>query len=401
LRSYQAAENPSLTHLITQFHAAELSLAHTKSAQTINDGLSDLEARIIAAIESAGPRNIAQISRMTGTHQETIRYKIKKRFARLGFEFHAEVDFSKLGLGLHWGTLSLAKAYKERAPQILRALSQVGYLTYFAKVVPQGNYVGLFALPRNAAAKYKELLAGLSSEGVLNDFALEEVLATRHKAMDPKFFNFRSGRWEVDWNKVADQTPTPLPISRTPRAEKFDLYDLLIIKELQKDSLQHLTEIAKKLKAHQKTLEYHYRTHVQRWKLIPLYGVSWAQDTSNRPTHSTATTLLTFHDLGKQELAEAQAAVSKIPFLWAEDQLQGGTYIATLHTPITELINVSSYINESIRGLDSGVDIGFIKSTDTTSLTIPYHMYQNGSWKFDVHGIRNALKLESAALLRK
>jgi len=115
-------------------------LPTTKSIQTTRDESPDLEARIIAAIGAAGPRNVAQISRMTHAHQETIRYKVKKRFGRLGFRFHAEVDFEKLGLTLHWATLDFTKEYYGMAPQILRALNQVGYLTYFAKLVPQGTY---------------------------------------------------------------------------------------------------------------------------------------------------------------------------------------------------------------------------------------------------------------------
>ena len=45
-----------------------------------------------------------------------------------------------------------------------------------------------------------------------------------------------------------------MPLDSRPHVEGFDRYDLLVIKELQKDSLQHLTGIAKKLKVHQKTL---------------------------------------------------------------------------------------------------------------------------------------------------
>jgi len=218
-------------------------LSHPKSIQAIRDEPLDLEARIIAAIGSAGPRNVAQISRMTGAHQETIRYKIKKRFGRLGFRFHAEVDFGKIGLHLHWATLDFAKPYNEMAPQILRVLNQVGYLTYYARIVPQGNYVAQFALPENTGGQYREFLAGLADNGILSRFALDEALVSRHKVMDPRYFNFKSGRWEIEWDKVADQPPMPMPLDNRSQIQDFDYYDLLVIKELQKDSLQHLTAL--------------------------------------------------------------------------------------------------------------------------------------------------------------
>lgn len=338
---------------------------------------------------------------MTGAHQETIRYKIKKRFGRLGFKFHAVVDYDKLGLSLHWGTLDFSNVYDSMASQALRALNQVGYLTYYARLVPQGNYVALFALPQGTAGQYRDFLSGLVSKGILTRFALEEVLVTRHKVMDPRFFNFRSGRWEIEWNKVTEQPPIPIPSERRQRPADFDYYDLLVIKELQKDSLQHLTGIAKKLKVHQKTLEYHYRTHVQKWKLIPSYRIRWAQDITKRPVHSTVMTRMRFTDLSRPEFAKIQAAISKVPFLWQEDLLQGGTYTAMMYVPLVDLINVSSYVTKAAPGLASRVEVAFINASDASSFTIPHHMYQDGAWKFNARQVEAALRKEAVVPLQK
>jgi DNA-binding Lrp family transcriptional regulator len=377
------------------------SMSHVRSIEASRDETSDLEARIIKAIGRAGPRNVAQISRMTGAHQETIRYKIKKRFDRLGFKFHAEVDYDKIGLSLHWATLKFSRTHHGMAPQILRALNQVGYLAYFAKVVPQGDYTALFTLPADSASQYGEFLSGLQEKGILADFALDEVLVRRHKIMDPRFFNFRSGRWEVEWAKVAAEPPAPLSPGKKPRAEDFDYYDLLVIKELQKDALQHLTEIARKLKVHQKTLEYHYRTHVQKWKLVPSYRIRWARDTTRRPAHSTTFTRLAFNNLSRAEFTEVQGAISKVPFLWLEDLLQSGTYIASMYVPVTDLQSVLNYIGSSVPNLGSKIDVGFVNYSEASSFTIPYNMYQNNAWKFDVHQMERALKKESIVPLQK
>ncbi|MDE1853948.1 MAG: hypothetical protein KGI38_09445 [Thaumarchaeota archaeon] len=376
-------------------------MSRSKSVQAIKDDAPDLEARIIAAIGTAGPRNVAQISRMTGAHQETIRYKIKKRFGRLGFKFHAEVDFEKLGLQLHWASLSFSKAYGGMAPQILRALNEVGYLTYFGKLVPQGNYAALFSLPQGTTDQYREFLGSLEDRGILSTFTLQTVQVSRHKAMDPHFFNFRSGRWEIEWAKVSERAPLPLAVGGKTKVADFDHYDLLVIKELQKDSLQHLTGIAKKLKVHQKTLEYHYRTHVQKWKLVPSYRIRWAQDIAKKPVHSTAITRLAFHNLSKSEFAEVQAAVSKIPFLWVEDLMQDWTYVAMMYVPVTDLISMSSYINSAVPNLASKVEMSFIKPSEATSFTVPYSMYQDGSWKFNMRQMETHLRKDSIVPLQK
>ena len=376
-------------------------MSQPEAVEATRDESPDLEAKIISAIGLAGPRNVARISRMTGAHQETIRYKLKKRFGRLGFRFHAEVDYSKLGLRLHWATLDFSKSYYRMAPQILRALNQVGYLTYFARMVPQGNYAATFTLPDTTSDQYREFLSGLGNRGILRSFTLDEVLVSRHKAMDPRYFNFRSGRWEIEWRKVAKQAPLPLPLAERPRAEAFDYYDLLIIKELEKDSLQHLTEIARKLKVHQKTLEYHYRTHVQKWRLVSSYKIRWVQDTTKRLAHSTATTRLAFRNLSRLEYTQVQGAVSKIPFLWVEDLLSNGDYIAMMYVPVTDLIKVSSYVSSAVPNLASRLELSFVAPADATSFTIPYSMHQDGSWKFNIRQMETALRKEAIIPVQK
>ncbi|MDG6982980.1 MAG: hypothetical protein JRN28_00245 [Nitrososphaerota archaeon] len=376
-------------------------MSHTKSLQDTKDEAPDLEARIINAIGKAGPRNVAQISRMTGAHQETIRYKIKRRFGRLGFKFHAEVDYSKLGLSPHWADLDFTKAYAPMATQLLTALNQVGYLTYYGKVVPQGNFVALFTLPDGTTEQYREFLSELKNRGILSRFVIDRAPVSRHKPMDPEFFSFRSGRWEIEWNKVPKSASSPLPAASRAALQDFDDYDLVIIKELQKDSLQHLTDIARKLNVHQKTLEYHYRTHVQKWKLVPAYRIRWAQDISKRLIHSTATTRLAFHGLTKTELLEAQTAVSKIPFLWSEDLLEDGTYIAFLYVPLTDIMSVSTYINDAAPHLATKLEMGFIKPTESYLFTIPYNMHQGGKWKFNPKQMTSALQKASVSSAQK
>ena len=376
-------------------------MVRAKSPRAIKDEAPDLETKIIAAIGKAGPRNIAQISRMTGAHQETIRYKIKKRFGRLGLRFRAEVDFPKLGLNLHWASLNFSETHYGTADQTLAALNRVGYLAYYGKVIPQGYYVALFALPEGTAGGYREFLAGLVAEGILSSFTLEESVASRHKPMDPEYFNFRSGGWDIEWDRLAEQPPLQLPSGPKPHIEDFDYYDLLIIKELQKDSLQHLTTIARRLKVHQKTLEYHYRAHVQKWKLVPSYRIRWVQDISKKLERSTATTWLAFRNLSEQELADVQAAIGKIPFLWSEDVLEGGAYIATMYAPLTELLAISAYINGALPRLASKVEIGFISPADSHFFTVPHNMYQDGEWKFNARQMRGALRKESVDPLQE
>src|SRR5712691_8109927 len=165
-------------------------MARAKSVQTFRDEPLDLEAKIIKAIQKVGPKNVSLLSRLTGAHAETIRYKVKRQFGRLGFKIHADIDYTKLGLTLSWGTFQFARSHAASAVGIFKTLNEKGYLSYYAKVVPQGNYVALFALPTGVTEEYRTFLNEMKDVGILTSFSFDEVLASRHNLMNPKQFNF-------------------------------------------------------------------------------------------------------------------------------------------------------------------------------------------------------------------
>lgn len=327
---------------------------------------------------------------MTHAHQETVRYNVKNRLGKLGFRFQAEVDYTKLGLQLHWGTIRFSPAYEGAGPRIFRVLNQVGYLTHFSKVIPQGYYVAILALPLGTAEEYWAFFRHLQHDGVLAEFNLEEISVERHRPMDPTFFNFRSGRWEVEWDKVNTLEASPLTIEKAKPTE-IDYFDLVIVKELQINALSHVVAMAKKLKVHQKTLAYHYRTHVVKRKLVPYFRIRWMEDITKTLAHSVAFTRLTFRGLVPAEYARAQRALSRIPFLWAEDLLGDGTYIATINVPLTELVATHNYVNKQVPGLGSKIEIGYLNPSESSNFTIPYNMYNEDRWKLDADKMKSAV----------
>ncbi len=312
-----------------------------------------------------------------------------------------DVDYRKLGLTLHWATLHFSRSYSDAAPKILRTLYEIGYLTYFAKIVPQGHYIALFALPNGKTQQYRGFLGHLQKLGIFADFTIEEVLVSRHKAMDPRFFNFQSGKWEVEWNRVKEEAGVPLPLDKKEGRAVVDSYDLLLIKELEIDALQHVVAAARKLKVNQKTFEYHYRAHVLKQRLIRSYIVRWMRDVEKTLAHTVILTRMTFRGLKQTEFSKVQRAVSKIPFLWAEEIMRDGTYIATLCIPVAELITTYSYLNTEVSDLHSKVEVGYIKLPEASRFTIPYTMYGEDGWKLEPHQLEREFAKRANPSVRK
>jgi len=337
-----------------------------------------------------GPKNVSKLSKLAGAHPETVRYKLNTRFKKFGFHIHAEADYRKLGLVPHWAELRLSPKLAGSPRSLFLAMNEHAYLVYYGKLLPQGNFVCLFAIPEGREREHKILLAHLQSSGMLQSYTLNEVVGSRRPAMNPRFFNFQSNRWDVDWNDVKLSHASDLKVETEVQHVDVDYYDLLLVKELQMNALQHIVSIAKKVRVNQKTLDYHYRVHVQKEKLVSGYLVRWQHDIERSVSHSALMARLTFRNLGNS-FASVQRAVSKIPFLWAEEVQADGTYIATVHIPVQEATSTFDYLNSQMPYSYGEVELSFVKRSDASAFTIPHQMFDNG-WKYDLEEMKRSFR---------
>ncbi|RLF14030.1 MAG: hypothetical protein DRJ97_06985, partial [Thermoprotei archaeon] len=234
--------------------------------------------RLVRAIEEVGPRNLSLVARLVNMPVETVRYIVKVRLPRLGFVFRPVVDEARLGLVKYFLRLSLDEDFRDIAPSILDALARTAYLTYYAALVPQDEYVALASVPVDLEDQYRNLLELLISSNILHScevYPLDEVWKI---SADIKGFNLMNGA-EV----IEDIEPCKKHARRSIRLKRpdcvepsVDKIDLLIIKELQKNPLQPFTQMAETLHVREHVLRYHYRAHIVSGGLIPRYMVTWS-----------------------------------------------------------------------------------------------------------------------------
>ncbi len=369
-------------------------MSSAKTLHAFKDDSLGLEARIVAAISSVGPRNVAQIARLTGAHQETIRYKVKKQFAERGFRFQAEVDYRKLGLQLQWATIRISPPYHASASRFFDALNKTAYLVHYSKFLPEGSFVSLFAPPAGRGYELGTLLEALRRKKVIEDFQLDAVVVERHKPMDVRNFDFQKARWEVDWQRVKRSEGLPLPDDPVEAVGVADGIDLRIIKELQIDELQHTVGIARKLRINEKTLEYHYRNHVRGKRLVPRYRVRWMRDFTSAVTHPALVVVMKFSIHEEKLFRQVQSVVNSIPFLWTEYKLKNGEYVAMLGVPLTELMEMMAFMDEVLPLSKAKPDVGYMKVGESFNYTIPYARFSESGWDFDARTAKEAVLKE-------
>ena len=365
-------------------------LTRTRIVQHFGRQSGDVEAKIIEAIQRSGPKNVSKLSRLIGAHPETVRYKLNRRFKKLGFHIHAEVDYRKLGLVPYWAELQLSPKLAKSPRSLFLAMNEHAYLVYYGKVLPQGSFVCLFVIPDGKEKEHKAFLTYLQSNEMIQNHTLTEVTGSRRPTMNPRFFNFQSNKWDVDWNQVKQIQTPDMKIGGKVQPADIDYQDLLLVKELQIDALQHIVSIAKKVSIQQKTLEYHYRVHLQKQKLLSGYLVRWQHDIERSVSHSALLARLTFRDLGNS-FASVQKVVTRIPFLWEEDFQVDGTYVATVNIPVQEATSTLDYLNSQIPDLYGKVELSFVKRSEASVFTIPYQMFDKG-WKYDFEKMKRPFR---------
>ncbi len=360
-----------------------------KVLAALKDSRTDPTQRVVEGIMRVGPRNAALLSRLTGIPTETVRYKIKRQLKEMGFRIHADVDYQRLGLRLHWATVDFTPTYSDLAVQILLGLHGIGYLVYYARIIPQGHYVALFALPEGSSGKYHEFLKHLIDLRIIRDYSLEDVVWSRHLSMNPKYFNFDSGKWDMDWRKVESEKVTVEGPTEPQEKAEVDKADLLLVKELQKDSIQSVIDIARKVKIHPKTLRYHYHTHVTGRKLIPRYLVRWMKDIESTRAHSISFLRFRFKELNEAELMTAQYTIRRIPFTWVEYLTRESMYMAEASIPVEHLLDTLSYVSQNLAVFGRKLEIDHIDPSIAAACTIPYNLFdQEQGWILNVEDVK-------------
>jgi DNA-binding Lrp family transcriptional regulator len=345
------------------------------------------EATILEAIVEAGPRNLSSISKMTKIPVETVRYKLKRQFPRLGIGIRARPNYAKLGLNLFWATIGFGKEALPKAGNVLAKLGEIGYLAHHARLLPVGNYACLFTLPAGGEEGCMSLLKQLVKAGVLASFDMDEVSLSRHHSINPKYFDFRRGGWVIDWSAVDSEESTPLPRSKVSPV-KVDRYDIVLVKELQLNAVEHTSGIARKLKMATPVLGYHYRTHLQGEGLIEGYSLRWTIPKKKRPGQSVIIARLRIGELNERQLQRAHEAVSKIPFTWSEYFTKGGTYLASMAVQTEELAATLNYLNERLSEFGTKLKIDFVRLEDSVYYPVPDALFEKG-WKYKPEAVKD------------
>jgi DNA-binding Lrp family transcriptional regulator len=337
-------------------------------------------------IMEVGPQ-IGEVARRMEVFKETLRYRFHKYILQRGFVIQANLDYEKLGLKRLMLIAKVAPAFEQHTVTIMSVLNQTCYLTGVAETTLEGSYIMQVTVPSELSEECGGLYDRLHEAGVFSEMQMLRFEEARSVPMKPEYYDFSTGTWAYDWHGKGIAEGTLLP-RRRAEVEKYDMCDLLILKELEIDANQTLVGIAKKLNISQKTVLYHYRSHVLRRGLIKNYKILWQDprdnsqvgDAGSMPDAYMAVALLVRETTAGQR-AKLAASLNQIPFLWFE--ACDPDYYAEFFVPVTSYIEFLRRIRALAVRTGMGPQVFMLDQSKTLRFTISYKLYnrREKSWE--------------------
>jgi hypothetical protein len=341
-------------------------------------------SKLIEAINRVGIQNVSLLSRMTGMPTETIRYTMKKRFPNMGLNVRTPLSHGALGLERYFVTMKLSRAAEEHESSIMRSLSSNAFLTYWCRAANERRHLAFFAAPVSLVDEFRAFMNRLVKEGVLVDYQSEPLQWSRHSELKSRYYDFATGEWTINWDKVekpGEAPPSPIRNEDPSATPDVDATDILIIKELELDSWRNIAEIARKLKLNERTVRWHYRKHVA--DIAGTSHVTWIPVTPSDFKKAVGL-VLEFNGVSKESLARLRLMFNNFPFAWFEAGRRDGYYQVHSALPAGSYMESLRFLNAHLGEIVEDWKTWTVDLSTTFRYTIPYENFDaKKGWFFD------------------
>jgi hypothetical protein len=343
---------------------------------------------MVKLLTEYGPQ-INRIARDARIHKETARYWYKEKLLKKGYTMTAVPDYEKLGLGRVVAFVGFSEKFVPYADAILMAMSELCYLSSFAKSLTEDSYSIQANVPREFTNDWIRFMQALKQRGVFDSIQVVPFDWVRVVPMRSELYDFEHDSWQYDWASKPRVEPDSASFAPSERG-KFDQIDLGLIKQLQIDPETTLFEISPKLQVNYKTLSWHYRVHVVGNRLLRGYLVNWAGtrydpklEKALHRRHRYMWIELLVRGITENERMELMAKVNRLPFVWLE--AGGQNYFAQIAFPSETMTEALGFIKEVVSPIKQKTTWHFMDQANALRFSIVPSLYsqETRKWNFD------------------
>jgi DNA-binding Lrp family transcriptional regulator len=351
--------------------------------------LDDTNSKIAATVKlltKYGPQ-INRIGRELGIHKETVRYWYKGLLKK-GYTLTAVPNYERLDLGRIVVLAEFSEKFTPYADAILMAMSELCYLSSFAKTLTEDTYSIQANVPHPYTNEWIRFIHALKRRGLFTTVQVAPFDWVWVVPMRSEMYDFENENWQFDWisrtNVEPSATFTPSPVG------KFDRVDLDLLKQLQMEPDLPMNEVSDKLQVNYKTLSWHQRMHVEGNNLLKGYLVNWAGtrydpeiEKALHRRHRYMWIELLISGVTESERLEMMAKVNRLPFVWLE--AGGQNFFAQIAFPSEMMTEALGFIKEVIAPVRTKASWHFMDQANALRFSMTPSLYdqEKREWKFD------------------
>ncbi len=334
--------------------------------------------RLVEAISSVGGENSAQLARIVGMPEETIRYKMHRQFPKQRIAIHLSINYERIALSRKIISVTFASQHASKAGRALDELSQELYVTYFAKTIGSRNTTMMTAVPTDSWSEYKDFLEYLKEKGIVESYKAEDAIWYRHFPIMADLYDFQRGEWNFEWSELDSIKPAlaGIPITNLDIAnEEPDKTDLMILAELQADANVSVSKIAANMKVSEDIAYYHYTEHVKKRGMISQHVVGWVGTGGPYDRNSVSKVIFSYENVKEGELDQVRAVFYRFPFSWMELYTADNTYYVFANIPSNQLNAALHFVDQNVHA--EKLQVRMCDSYDSAGYGIPTEMFDD------------------------
>lgn len=385
-----------MNHLLDIAGGDNLGVDHrvkSEPANKLNDTNSKVAA-LVRLISTYGPQ-VNRIARELGVHKETARYWYREKLVKKGYTVQAIPNHERLGLKRVVALVEFSEMFRPYADAILMAMSELCYLSSFAKTLPEDLYSIQAGVPKEHVIGWIQFMHALKVRGLFSSVQAAQFEWVRVVPMRSEVYDFESDSWQYDWTSKPKMDSAVSGFTAATTG-KFDYVDLSIIKQMQLNPDASLTEFQKKLQVNYKTLTWHYRTHLMGNGLLKGYLVNWAGtrydpkiEKALHRRHKYMWVELLVSNVTESERITLMANISRLPFVWLE--AGGQNYFVQIAFPMESVTEALGFIKDIVGPVRQRAVWHFMDQTNALRFTLNPELYNTSekAWKFDQAELMN------------
>jgi len=233
------------------------------------------DAKILETVYRVGPRNLSEVSRVTGLPLSTI-YRRIYTMRKLGIRLRPTIIPERVGLGR-------ALVITER-DIIDRDTSPAGHWlsTYMPLISPPGSLL-IYYYPIDRPQLIDQYFKRAKRDGIVEDYTIIKLINAYNSPENLfKYFDFNTKSIILPWEEWINNLYTeeyelfykePLPplLRKHDPLMPRDRLDLLILKELEVDALASFTELARRINVPEHSIRFHFHSHINERGVVHNY----------------------------------------------------------------------------------------------------------------------------------